>query len=99
MDRDKQVGLILIGNLRTTIQFDEGIGLASINDLHTGTVLFYQSSEGQGILQCQVFLLYPSLADCTRVTTTMSGINHQREVLGIHDTDRKEQPYTYYYIS
>lgn len=95
MNRDKQIGLILIGNLCTTVQFDKSIGFAGINDLHTRTILFYHSSESQGIPQCQIFLLHFALADSTGVSTTMTGIDYQREIFGIHDTDRKKQSYTY----
>ena len=81
MDGDKQVGLILIGDLCATVEFDKGVGLTGIDYLHAGTVLFYHTSEGQGILQCQVLLLHLTLTDGTRVTAAMSGIDHQREGL------------------
>lgn len=99
MDGDEQIGLILIGNLRTAVQFDEGIGLSGIDNLHVGTVLLNHPSESQGILQRQIFLLHLALTDSTSITATMSSIDHQRETFGLHDAGYKQQPYTYYYIS
>ena len=81
MDGYKQVGLILISNLRTTVEFDEGVGFAGVDHLHIRTILLYKPSEGQGKFQCQVLLLYLSQADGTSVTTAMPSVNHHRKVL------------------
>ena len=99
MDGDKQISLVLVGNFRTTVQLHTGIRLAGVNHLHVRAVLFYQSTKGQGKLQCQVFFLDLAITNGTRVTTTMTGIYHEREViLRSHDTNRPKQSYTYYYI-
>ena len=81
MDGDEEVGLVLVGNLRPSVEFHEGIGLTGIDDLHVGTVLFDHLSEGQGISQCQCLLLHLTLADGTGVKAAMSGIDHQCESL------------------
>ena len=79
MDGDKQVGLVLVGNLRPFIQFDEFIGLTSIDDFHTRAVLLHQSSEGQGELQREVLLLDTSITDGSCIAATMSSIDDQRK--------------------
>ena len=100
MDGDEQVGLVLVGNLSTTVEFYKRISLPGVDHLHVGTVLFHHSSEGKGIPQCQVFLLHLCLSDGTRITTAMTGVDHECEVLlRCHGTKGEKQAYTYYYIS
>ena len=78
---DKQVGLVVVGNLSTTIELHKLVGLTGIDHLHIGAVFLYQLSEGEGELQGQVLLTGLGNTDSTCVTTTMSGINHQCEFL------------------
>ena len=92
MNRDKQVGLVLVGNLRPPVQLHELIGLTGIDDLHIGTVLLHQSSESQGELQCQILLLYTGTADSPRITPAMSCIDDQREIaVCSHRNSRKTE--------
>ena len=81
MDGDEEVGLVLVGDLRPTVEFHEGIGLAGIDDLHVRTILLDHLSEGQGIPQRQVLFLHLTLTDGTRIKAAMSGIDHQCEGL------------------
>ena len=81
MDGDKQVGLVLIGYFCPLVQFHELIGLTGVYDFHIGTVLLYQSSEGQRKLQRQILLLDTGLADSPGIAAAMSGVDHQREIL------------------
>ena len=78
MDGDKQVGLVLVGNLRTAIEFDEAIRLAGVDHLHARAVFLYHAPEGQGELQRQVLLLGDG-ADGTRIMSAVSGIDYQRK--------------------
>ena len=99
MDGDEEVGLVLVGDLCPSVEFHEGIGLTGIDDLHVRAVLLYHLPECEGIPQGQVLLLDLAITNGTRVTTTMTGIYHAREViLPSHDTNRPKQSYTYYYI-
>ena len=77
---DKQVGLILVGNLRTTVEFYETVCLTGIDHLDARTILLHHPTEGKGELQGQVLLLGDS-AHSTRIMSAVAGIDHQRERL------------------
>ena len=79
MDRDKEVGLVLIGNLRTPIQLNKLIRLAGIHHLDIWTILLHQSAEGQRHLQREVLLLGYS-SHGTGIASTMTSIDNQRKV-------------------
>ena len=81
VDRDKQVGLVLIGNLSTTVELHKTVGLAGIDDLHVRTVLLYESSEREGKFQGQILLTCLGHTDGACIATTVSGIDDQREPL------------------
>ena len=81
VDGDKQVGLVIVGNLRTTVEFHELVGLAGIDHLHVRAVLLNQFSESEGELQGQILLTGLGHADGSCVTATVSGIDDQRESL------------------
>ena len=81
MNRDKQVGFIIVGNLRTTIEFHKLVSLTGIDDLHIRTILLHQLSKGEGEFQGQILLTGLGHTDGTSITATMSGIDNQREPL------------------
>ena len=89
MYRDKEVGLVFVGNLGTPVELYERISLTGIDDFHVGTVLFDHPPESQSIFQRQVFLLHLTLSDGTSITATMPRIDDQCEIgLGC-PTDRR----------
>ena len=95
MDGDKQIGLILVGNLRTFIQLHELIGLTGIDDLHVGTFLFHKFSEGKGKLQSQVLFLDTGIADGPGIASAMSGIDDQRKPVVCSSCDGCKTEYRY----
>ena len=87
VDGDKEVGLVLVGNIHTALQGQEYIGLARVDNFHVGAVAFDQSSEGQGHVEIDILLLGDG-SHGTRVVPSMAGINHQhklaRILVGLH---------------
>ena len=57
VDGDEEVGLVAVGNGGPLMQCDEAVVLACIDDLHVGTVAFYQLAETQGHTEVDVFFL------------------------------------------
>ena len=80
MDGDKQVSLVLVGNVGTGMQRDKDIRLTGIDDLHIRAVLLYQLAEGQRHIQIDGFLL-GNLSNSSCVIAAMAGINDQRKTL------------------
>ena len=80
MDGDKQVGLVLVGNVGTGVQGDEDVSLAGIYHLHIRTVLLHQLTEGQRHVQVDN-LLFGNLAHRTCIMTTMTSVDDQRKTL------------------
>ena len=76
VDGDKQVGLVLVGNVGTRMQRNKHVRLAGVYHLHVRTVLFHQFTEGQRHIQVDGLLL-GNLAHCASVIATVSGINDQ----------------------
>ena len=94
MHGDKQVGLVLVGDLRTAVEFHELIRLAGIDHLHVGAVALHHLSEGEGELQRQVLLQRDgTLRPC--VTTAVPGIDHQRKWLVRRVHRHSETKYRY----
>ena len=95
MDGDKQIGLIVVGNLRTTVELYELVGLAGIDYLHVRAVLLHQFSEGKGEFQREVFLTCLGHTNSSGISSTVSGINHQRKslVLGISRCHTEKKQY------
>ena len=79
MDGDKQVCLVLVGNVSTGMQGNEDIGLAGIDDLYIRAVLLHQLTKSQRHIQVDGFLL-GNLTYGTSIIATMSGINDQRKM-------------------
>ena len=94
MHGDKQVGLVLVGDLRTTVEFHEPVGLTGIDHLHVRAVILYHPSEGKGELQRQVLLLRNG-TEGSCVMSSVAGINHQRKGF-VRSVDRNcETTYRY----
>ena len=80
MDGDKEVCLVIVGNLCPAIQLYESVGLSGVDDFYVRTVTLNQLPESEGELQCQVLLLgYRSYGAC--VASTVPGVYDQREPL------------------
>ena len=91
MDRDKQVGLVTVGDVGTGMQGDEHIGLAGVNHLDIRAVLLHQSSEGQRHIQVDNLLLSDG-AYCSGIMSAVSGVNHQRKAfIGCKGCDSQQQ--------
>ena len=97
MDGDKEVGLVLVGNLCPAVELHETVGLTGVDDLHVGAVLFHELAEGQGELQRQV-LLYRDSAFGPWIAAPVTGIDHERKrlVLGLDRQSQAEQANSYY---
>ena len=73
VDGNKEVGLLHISEGRAPGERYKDVGRAGIIDFHIGALAFNQSTEGQRILQRQVFLLGNGTGG-TRVMAAMPGI-------------------------
>ena len=80
MDGDEEVSLVLIGYLCPSVQLHELVCLTGIDHIHVGTVLLYQSSEGQGHTQGQCLLIHLT-ALSPGIPAPMSGIDDKCEPL------------------
>jgi hypothetical protein len=80
MNRDKQVCLVLVGNLGTTIQFDEAIRLTGIYDADVRTVALDKPAKGESKLQGEILLTRDGTT-CPGIVSPMPGINNEREIL------------------
>ena len=77
---DKEVGLVLVGNVGTGVQRHEDIRLAGVDDLYVRTVLLHQPAKGQCHIQVDGFLL-GDFAHRTCIVSAVSGVDDQREAL------------------
>ena len=80
VERNKEVGLSLIGDFRPSVKLHKLICLTRIDHLHVRTLLLHQPSEGQRKLQRQVLLVRDGTLG-PGVAAAMSGIDHQRKLL------------------
>ena len=80
MNRDKEVCLVSVGNVRTGVQGNEDIGLTGIYHLDIGTVLLHQFTEGQSHIQVNG-LLFGDFAYSTCIMAAMTSVNDQRKPL------------------
>lgn len=56
MNGKKQIGTGFVGNVTSIVQWNKHIGLAGVDHLHIGEVLFDQFSESKADLQHNIFL-------------------------------------------
>ena len=85
--RYEQVGLVAVGYFGAFVQRYENICLACIYHLHVRIVLLHISAERKGHIQIDVLFLR-IFAQCTRVTTAMTGI-YDKNKLTVSSTDRQ----------
>ena len=80
VEREEEVGLVFVGDFGALPEVDEAVGGARIDHFHVGTVALDAFSEGQRVLQREVFLLrdFPHAA-C--VPSAVSGIDDKHEFL------------------
>ena len=87
MDRDEEVGLVLIGDVGTALQGQENVGLARVDDFHVGTVAFDKPPKGQRYVEIDGFLLGKG-SHGSWVVTAVASIYHQhklaRSLIGVH---------------
>ena len=75
MDRDEQVGLLLVRDRRPRLQRNEGVVLARVD--HFGAQpRFQQLAQPPSHVDDQVFFQQPVWTDRSRVVPAMAGINH-----------------------
>ena len=78
MHGNKEIGLIAIGNIGTALECDENIALSRINDTHIRTILFDQSTKGQGNIKINIFL-FGERTNGTGIFSAVTGIDHQHK--------------------
>ena len=78
MNGDKEVGLVLVGNLCPAVQLHKTVCLSGIDHFDIRTVALHHSAESQRITQCQVLLLRDS-PHCSGIMSAMPRINNQRK--------------------
>ena len=57
MEREKEVGLVAIGDIGATGESDENVGCARVNHLHVRAISLHIASKGKGILQRQILFV------------------------------------------
>ena len=75
MDRDEEVGLMLVGNRSARFQRDERIVVAGVNDICAQSRL-QQLPQAQRHIEYQVFLQQAVRPNGSGVMPTMSGVDH-----------------------
>ena len=89
MEREKEVGLVAVGNVGTTGEGDEYVGCARVNHLHVGAISLHIAPKGERILQRQI--LFVGIGPRrTIIATAMPRIDDEGEALaGCNHSQRK----------
>ena len=96
MNRHEKVGLGLVGDFCTTVQFYKYIGLTCVDHFHIRAIMLHHPTKGQGKLQREVLFLRDG-AHSTSIATTMTSINHQRKLLAGGKCSHRETHQQYEY--
>ena len=75
MDRDEQVGIVLIRDIGAGLQGHKHVGRTGIYDVDLRILLYEQFTHFERQLQVQIFLIR-ELTDSSGVLSAMPGIEH-----------------------
>ena len=96
MDRDEEVSVRFIGNVRTLLERDKDICRTGIYDVHIGILLIDLFSHRQYQLEVEVFLL-GEFSHRARVFSAVSGVEDEGIGLLRHKGERQESCQQYMY--
>ena len=76
MDRNEEIRLSVVGDLRALFERYEGVILARINHLRTWKLLLDHAAKAQCDIEAEILLEQAVRADRASIVATMAGIDH-----------------------
>ena len=79
VDRNKEVGLVAVGDVAALGQLHEAVGLPGIDDLHVGILLLDAGAEFEGDVEVDLlFAQLAALGDRARIVPAVAGVDDDR---------------------